>query len=147
MDDTMDYSVATESIHTSGTPNMYVNTGLHTADKGFRQVKRKRDRGFMNLEYYVTPYIPESRIRNAVTGIRYRDDNPKYKYVVGSKQEDLFFKVRISTGETGQEPVLLFYDSPEQCEKHQKVVFNTDIKENWHNKNQRYQIWLSRQKQ
>ena len=97
---------------------------------------------YFNLDYYETRSINDARIRNAITGVWYRDDHPKCKYIVGSEQEDLFFKARICTGENEmsskdnrKNAVLLFYDSPEQFEKHQRVVLNLDIKEKWHEKN------------
>jgi hypothetical protein len=137
----------TETINSSLSPNMYINAGLQNADKGFRQVKRRNGKiSKYILDYYITSYTPDSRIRNAVTGIRYRDDNHKYKYVVGSLQENLFFKVSVSNGENGQEPVLLFYDSPEQFEKHQRMTLNTEIKEKWFQKNLEYRVWITKNK-
>lgn len=51
-------------------------------------------------------------IRNAVNGEKY------YGHKVGSKNEDLYFKTRLCTGEFGNETPMLFYDSAEQFEKH-----------------------------
>lgn len=105
------------------------------SDKGHFQVCRsKKHRGQYAIDIYETSYIPETRIRNAVTGNRYRDEHPKLKYLVGSAQEDLFFKVSFSTGERGRNPSILFYDSPEQCEKHHKIVLSQKIKEAWNAK-------------
>ena len=70
-----------------------------------------------------------SRIRNAVTG-QYTP------YIVGSKNEDLFFVVNDSTGLFGRrEPLFLYYDSPEQYENHQFTLLNQKIKEKWNEKN------------
>ena len=70
-----------------------------------------------------------SRIRNAVTG-QYTS------YIVGSKNEDLFFVVSDSTGLFGRkEPLILYYDSPEQYENHQYILLNQKIKEKWNEKN------------
>ena len=70
-----------------------------------------------------------SRIRNAVTG-QYTP------YLVGSKNEDLFFVVNDSTGLYGRkDPLFLFYDTPEQYENHQYVILSQDIKEKWYKKN------------
>ena len=112
-------------------------------DPGFHQVKRKKNpRGHFILEYYETPRIMDSRIRNAVTGMLYSEDHPKCKYLVGSLQEDLFFKACVSTGETElyhrdnlKNTVLLFYDSPEQFEKHQNLTLSQQVKEKWQEKN------------
>ena len=70
-----------------------------------------------------------SRIRNAVTGQR-------YPYLVGSINEDLFFKVSEATGRNGRKHTLtLFYDSPEQYENHHFTILSQDIKNRWQEKN------------
>lgn len=70
-----------------------------------------------------------SRIRNAVTGQR-------YPYLVGSANEDLFFKVSDATGRKGRKyPLTLFYDTPEQYENHHFTSLNQDIKNAWQEKN------------
>lgn len=131
----MDHSVDSDTIQS------YVNRAniQLSGKKGFYLVRRKIGRRKKaEIGYFSTSYTPESKIVNAVTGYRYRDEDPKCKYVVGSIQEDLLFKVNISNGETNQEPVLLFYDSPEQCEKHQHLILNQTVKENWLNKKMQY---------
>jgi hypothetical protein len=69
------------------------------------------------------------RIRNAETG-------QYYKYKVGSKDEDLFFKIALASGElkTTNGSNVLFYDSPEQYEKHLMAEIDQEIKERWVNK-------------
>jgi hypothetical protein len=62
-------------------------------------------------------------IRNAVTGEKY------YGHKVGSKNEDLYFKVRLCTGEFGIQVPALFYESAEQYEKHLGGVTEHSIKE------------------
>ena len=114
-------------------------SSMYSNHKGFHLVKRRIGRRKkVDIAYFTTSYVPESKIVNAITGFRYRDEDPKCRYLVGSIHEDLLFKVRISTGETGQDPVLLFYDSPEQYEKHQYTTLNQSIKENWLNKKMAY---------
>ena len=69
-----------------------------------------------------------SRIRNAVTGER-------YPHLVGSKNEDLYFKVIDSTGRSGRRnPIILFYDTPEQYENHHFITVGPDVKEIWYEK-------------
>jgi hypothetical protein len=92
MDDTITISSSTNysSVH---------NKHIYNSDKGFHIIKRKKTpRGHFSLEFYETPNVSDCRMRNAITGAWYRDDHPKCKYLVGTRQEDLFFKVRISTG-------------------------------------------------
>lgn len=70
-----------------------------------------------------------TKIRNAVTG-------SKTPYLVGSSNEDLFFKVVDATGNGGRkDSLILFYDSPEQYENHQFITLDQVVKESWLNKN------------
>lgn len=71
----------------------------------------------------------ESPIRNAETG-------EYYKYKVGTMDEDLFFKVIISTGEVPSGPITLFYDSPQHYERHQYLELDSLTKKRWENKRQ-----------
>lgn len=71
----------------------------------------------------------ESPIRNAETG-------EYYKYKVGTMDEDLFFKVMISTGEIPSGPITLFYDSPEHYERHQYLELDGLTKKRWEVKRQ-----------
>jgi len=72
-------------------------------------------------------YIGHS-IRNAVTGVLERGD------CVGSWREDYYFKVNLATGEAGKRSSILFYDSPEQYEKHMMCEVSQQIKEKWREK-------------
>ena len=79
-----------------------------------------------------------STIRNAVTGIRVSG------HIVGSKAEDLFFKVKFATGETGLNTATLFYDSPEQYEKHMTDVLKSTTKQPWHDRVQTARVGMAR---
>lgn len=81
----------------------------------------------MIIEIYGSGTIG-TKIRNAVTGV-------SYNFIVGSSDEELFFKVTDSTGRNGRrEPMMLYYDSPEQYENHQFTTVPTEIKQRWHKK-------------
>lgn len=70
-----------------------------------------------------------TRIRNAITGM-------KQSQLVGSADEDLYFKV-ISTvvpGAVGS--VTLFYSSPSEYEMHQNAIVSDSVKEAWRQKKQ-----------
>ena len=75
-------------------------------------------------------------IRNAETG-------EITNYVVGSMNEELFFKVRVATGEFPTGPIILFYNSPEHYEKHQHIVVSDDMKYVWHERKNRRLLLLS----
>jgi len=66
-----------------------------------------------------------SRIINAVTGT-------KYNIKVGSSEENIFFKVTDATAFNGRnEPLMLYYDSPEQYENHYFTNVSPDVKQQW----------------
>lgn len=68
-----------------------------------------------------------SYIRNAVSGHR-------TSFIVGSKDEDLFFTVIDARGLLKGQPQFLFYDSPEQYENHSFNKLSRETKEQWHKK-------------
>ena len=78
----------------------------------------------------------DSFARNAVTGLQYTESNGLPCTIkVGSSQQDLLFKVVDSTAFRGRnEPLVLFYDSPEQYETHFYGLRKVDesTKRCWH---------------
>ena len=78
--------------------------------------KKNRVRNF-RIELYATGEFG-CRIRNAVTGHYY-----DAKDTVGSKNESTFFSVKDVTWKLAQKPLLFYYDSKEQYEKHRNPVF------------------------
>lgn len=82
------------------------------------------------VKVYITPNYPNSIIRNAITGTAFKFQNGDYARV-GSRDEDLFFSVLLATGEAGQTAALLFYDSPEQYERHMEETYPADGKSQW----------------
>jgi hypothetical protein len=71
-----------------------------------------------------------SSIRDAVTGIR------NYAHKVGSASENLYFKARICSGELGKDTPTLFFESPEQYERHMYTKLDNNTKMKWHLKYQ-----------
>jgi hypothetical protein len=82
----------------------------------------------VKVDFYETPNSKGRYIVDAITG------NKCAPYLVGTKDEDLFFSTMFATGELGREASLLFFDSPEQYERHFHVNVSTAIKERWLNK-------------
>ena len=58
------------------------------------------------------------------------------KSMVGTLNEDLFFKVTIATGNPEFGPLTLFYNSPTHYERHQGVVVSEESKFRWRLKQQ-----------
>lgn len=97
-------------------------------DSGYHKVTRRKDGLKVKTEIYSTSFVPGTMIRDAITGHRYS------QYRVGSIYEDLFFKVKDTSGYIGKEAYTLFYESPEQCERHMKVNVPTSSKKTWTDK-------------
>jgi len=71
------------------------------------------------------------KIRHAITGF-------KTNHLVGSSDEDLYFVVSDARGLTGtQTQLTLYFDSPEQYEKHCYVTVPNTIKNSWSEKNRK----------
>jgi len=68
-------------------------------------------------------------IRHAITGFR-------TPHIIGSKDEDLYFVASDARGLTKtRQPLILFFDSPEQYEKHCHVTVSERVKHAWQQKN------------
>lgn len=68
-------------------------------------------------------------IRNAVSGLYSLTDRQ------GSTKENLYFSVVVATGIGRQDrPVILFYESPEQYERHFGIVLTSKTKKAWYEK-------------
>jgi hypothetical protein len=98
--------------------NMIKNKGYYEKNV-YNPHKRKNVR----ISYYDSGSNPSSNIRNAITGRRY---NVK----VGSHNEDLFFKVTMALGDDS-DPLSLFYDSPEEFERHFFYKVGIEAKTRW----------------
>jgi hypothetical protein len=89
----------------------------------------------VRVEFFPTNVTPNSGIKHAITGI-YQSANGRY-FRTGTKDEDLFFSVILATGElVGQHTPVLFYENPEQYERHFFTKLSQQIKNKWAEKNQ-----------
>ena len=82
------------------------------------------------IENYGSSCLHGKLIRNAVSG-------SYYNILTGSSDEDLLFKVIDSTGygrNKRREPIMLYYDSPEEYENHHFTLVSPAIKEKWKQK-------------
>jgi hypothetical protein len=103
---------------------------MKNLDRGYHKLTRIVNFKPIEIDIYTTNDMPGTMIRDAITGSRYSE------YRVGTRNEHLFFKVAIATGELGNESGLVFFDSPEQYERHFKGIYTVpqEIKEKWTNK-------------
>lgn len=95
-----------------------IDKGYHTVDILVNGVKKP-------VDYYSTPMTPGAIIRDATTGARNQNR------FVGSMDECLFFKVGYSGIGCKEGSLVLFYDSPEQYEKHMYTTVDAATKSKW----------------
>lgn len=79
------------------------------------------------LEYYKSGGVG-SLIRNAVTGIKYKNMR------VGSLSENKFFKYNLSSTTNKELCHVLFYETPEQFEAHQHMKLSDATINAWYSK-------------
>lgn len=91
-------------------------------DKGYNKIKAKNGYQPVDIEFYTTTSHPGVAIRDAITGAKI----PEHR--VGSRNEDLYFKANFNIG---QEMCHMFYDSPEQFERHMHTNVDETTKQKW----------------
>ena len=98
-------------------------------DKGHKLVKRCSDEGtWKNVHVYVSSGVG-STIRDAETGQTYPG------VMVGSKDEDLLFKVSIATGSNAANGLnTAFYQSPAHFVTHMHAKIGMDTEQRWNTK-------------
>lgn len=99
----------------------------------------------VKVEFFPTTTTPNSAIKNAVSG-SYQTTSENRVLRVGTRDEDLFFSVILATGELGQDAPTLFYDNPEQYERHFMTKLSPEIKDAWIEKRDSAIIRLKTQK-
>lgn len=110
-----------------------INKNIYTLKKTFKNV-RIGNRFYKNYVEEYTVYgsgCQGTFIINAVTG-------EKINNLVGSIEEDLYFKVISNSISGASGPVTLFYQSPSEYELHQNLTLSDDIKNAWREKKQFY---------
>ena len=122
------YSDDDNEIHTQYNSRNKVTKIMSDTDPAFFKIRRHgNDDKKLTIGFFASG-CQGCSIRNAVTGIR--DPNS----IVGSRAEDMYFKVAFCTGETGPDTNILFYDTPEQYERHMHATVSESSKKAWFNK-------------
>jgi hypothetical protein len=94
-------------------------------DKGYHKLSITANRLKKSVEVYSSSSAPGAMIRDAITGAK----DPSFR--VGSNDECQFFKVRYAALGCGSEGMTLFFDSPEQYERHMHSTVDVAIKSKW----------------
>jgi hypothetical protein len=124
------YSVSnsdSESLDENAKKQRKMLEELKKMDKGYHKVYRRVEGKKKSVEIYSTSIFPRSKIRGAIGGSYY----PSFK--VGTRDENLFFKIAMATGEC-KDNNIFFFDTPEQYEKHMNTTLDQSIKEKWYEK-------------
>jgi hypothetical protein len=106
-------------------------------DKGFNRIRRSISGKNQNvfIEYYETSSNTQVFIRDAISGAI------RAPFRTGTTDEDMFFTVRLATGEGRvRGGSNLFYDSPEQYERHFYVKLSDKVKDAWREKYHKAQL-------
>lgn len=124
-----DFATDTNSINTEVLREQKLLNDYKKLDKGYNLIKKKISGKFVKIEFYDTNYTMGTVIRNAVTGAYQKG------CLMGTLNENLFFKVaHVSAESKNKESKILFFDSPEQWERHFVCTCPTEIKEKWKDK-------------
>ena len=103
-----------------------VNDAIDSCDGDEVHSKNSKEKRLTRRSY--SSNVQGHFIVNAVTGVA-------YPWRVGSKYEDLLWKVCDSTARHGKlEPDMYFYDSPKQAMEHRKYrsdIFSLDVVNSW----------------
>lgn len=101
---------------------------LNKLDKRYHKLKyvgnKKKGVKSFSVEYFSSSNIIGSCIREAISG-------NKTNHIVGTFDENLYFKVHFTSDGCGKTGFTAFYDSPEQYERHNKVTVSKEVKEKW----------------
>jgi len=127
------YSVVTDDLSEKSVEKKPVKRGrnnwlyddVKSSDPGYHRIVKAHDGIKTKTEVYSTPFTPSTMIRDAITGYKH------HEYRVGSWHEDLFFKVIETSGNVGKGLFCLYYDSPEQYERHMKGTVSDTVKRTW----------------
>jgi hypothetical protein len=127
MEDDISISTTNYTVTSEKKKRLKALEDIKRLDKGYNKVFRNRNGKQYSVEYYATSLNPGRKIRNAINGAY-------TNCLVGSYDEDLFFKLRLLTDKCDEDLTTLYYDSPEQYEKHFNTELDDVTKEKWKNK-------------
>jgi hypothetical protein len=124
----IDYNDMDDSTNSGRLSSRYTlqkknDNGHHIIDGGKKNDKKQTH------EFYETFIYTRTTIRNAITGEKYNG------FYTGTLDENLFFKVIDATAPVkNKEPYILFYETPEQYERHTNQIVSKETKEKWNTK-------------
>jgi hypothetical protein len=123
-----------ENVDKERKPGMYTIKRVSTREVINKDRSISKQKYTKKIHIFETSTQPSKIIVNGATGYPFQDErlNP---YRVGSKEEFLLFKVKYAGLESKVPPCTLFFDNPEQYERHMSCTLDVEIKKKW---NERY---------
>jgi hypothetical protein len=122
--------------------NSYEQDASDISEDGYRQF-RKYDKNYQEERIYRRGYKKPNVRRcfgSALYGpIRNAVDGTYYNMNVGDRDEEQLFKVILADGKFGRkDPLMLYYDSPDQYERHRQTTVSQETKEKWHQRHLKF---------
>jgi len=115
-------------------------------DKNYEKYKLFYNKRWKNGKFYKRIIVECYGSGDNGTYIRNAQTGEVTSFKVGSKYEHLFYSVLISTGyNKRRDPLLLFYDSPEQYENHWYKILDKDTKDKWFQKYKNMRLILDKE--
>ena len=151
VDDASDYSEYDgQFINERGDRHSDESSSYHMSEKADpKSINKKYVRRYnpalkknVRVEFFPTNPTPPSFIKHAMSGTVQSADGRVFRS--GTKDEDLFFSVILATGETVGGAPVLFYDNPEQYERHFFTKVPQNIKTRWMEKRNAAMYLLSK---
>jgi hypothetical protein len=101
---------------------------FESTDKGYRNINIYLNNRKKSIDLYATNNCPGTVIKDAATGAKMN------QFRVGSLDEQLFFKAKLTMNGISPSSDIYFFDNPEQYERIFHTNLSQQIKDNWANK-------------
>jgi hypothetical protein len=138
LDDQSEYSICDGPyINERGDRHSDESSIYHLSEKADpKSINKKHVRRYnpalnatVRVEFFATNPTPNSFIKHAMSGTIQSSEGRTFRS--GTKDEDLFFSTILATGEISGGAPVLFYDNPEQYERHFFTEVPQSIKDRW----------------
>ena len=120
-------------------------TMYHYYKEDFENKRRAKELIIMNNKKDIVT------VHRSITNIVDAETGKVFPHRVGTNEENLYFKVTDASGynlggNVLKDSLMLFYESPDDYERHMSTVVNPEIKDKWHEKREYYDKLLNKHK-
>lgn len=120
-----------ESVFTETSQKKRVSSYSKRGVPGYKYYYIEKKGKKIKIEYFSTSSNPGSYIVCPLMGVKLNER-------VGSPQENLYFKVRMNNVSKGDEPITVYYDTPDAFERHHLERLPQKLKDQWVEKRKMY---------